>query len=145
MDIHSIGFTQHSAKQFFEKLKNAGATRLIDVRLHNVSQLAGFAKRDDLRYFLSELCGTDYTHETELAPTKDLLDGYKKGSMPWSEYEDRFLSLMSARRIEDRIDRELFSGVPVLLCSEHTAERCHRRLVIDYLADQWGGITARHL
>jgi len=145
MEIYSIGFTKHSAEQFFDKLRAAGATRLIDVRLNNVSQLAGFAKRDDLRFFLRELCGVQYEHETELAPTKDILDAYKKGNMEWGEYEERFLDLMSKRRIEERINPELFSGTPVLLCSEHTAEHCHRRLVIEYLSDHWGHVRAVHL
>ena len=94
MEIHSIGFTKHSAGEFFGKLRAARTDRLIDVRLNNVSQLAGFAKRADLEFFLEEICGARYIHESALAPTKDLLDGYKKGSMAWSEYEDRFLTLM---------------------------------------------------
>ena len=145
MEIHSIGFTKHSAEQFFGKLRAAGTTRLIDVRLNNVSQLAAFAKRDDLRFFLRELCGAEYDHEVVLAPTKEILDGYKKGDMPWGEYEDRFLSLMADRKIEDRLDPELFTGTPVLLCSEHTAEHCHRRLVIDYLGEHWSHVSAVHL
>lgn len=145
MDIHSIGFTKHSAEEFFDKLRTAGVTRLIDVRLNNVSQLAGFAKRDDLRFFLQELCGAEYHHEVSLAPTKDILDDFKKGSMSWAEYEDRFLSLMDSRRVEDRLDPQLFEGTPVLLCSEHTAEHCHRRLVIDHLGKHWSHIRAVHL
>jgi uncharacterized protein (DUF488 family) len=145
MEIHSIGFTKHSAEDFFGKLRAARVTRLVDVRLNNVSQLAGFAKRNDLRYFLEELVGADYHHEVDLAPTKEILDGYKKGEMSWSEYEDRFLSLMQDRRIEERLDPDLLTGRPVLLCSEHTAEHCHRRLVIDYLGDHWRHVSAVHL
>ncbi len=145
MEIRSIGFTRHSAEEFFSKLRQAGVTRLIDVRLNNVSQLAGFAKRDDLRFFLRELCGADYVHSTALAPTKEMLDDYKKGRIPWPDYEERFLRLMAERRIEERLDPDLFAGTPVLLCSEHTAEHCHRRLVIEYLADHWPGVHAVHL
>lgn len=145
MDILSIGFTKHSAQEFFGKLRTAGVTRLIDVRLNNLSQLAGFAKRDDLGFFLRELCGAEYHHEVDLAPTKEILDSYKKGSMPWAEYEDRFLSLMDERKIEERLDPALFDGTPALLCSEHSAEHCHRRLVIDHLGKHWGHVRAVHL
>ena len=145
MEIHSIGFTKHSAGEFFGKLRAARIDRLIDVRLNNVSQLAGFAKRADLEFFLQEICGARYIHESALAPTKDLLDGYKKGSMAWSEYEDRFLTLMQERRIEHVLDPTIFEGRPVLLCSEHEPEHCHRRLVIEYLGGHWNDVVAVHL
>lgn len=145
MEIYTIGFTKHTAEDFFEKLKRAGATRLVDVRLNNVSQLAGFAKRDDLRYFLDRVCGAEYVHEPRLAPTQEMLDAFKKHKGSWSEYERLFLDLMSTRHIEDSIPKELFAGVTVLLCSEHTPERCHRRLVVEYLDSQWGGVEAVHL
>ena len=145
MEIYTIGFTKHSAEDFFEILKRTGVTRLIDVRLNNVSQLAGFAKRDDLRYFLNRICGADYVHEPLLAPTQSLLDAYKKHKTPWAEYEVGFRRLMSERRVEERIPKELFEGVPVLLCSERTAEHCHRRLVCEYLGEHWGGVEAVHL
>ena len=145
MEIRTIGFTQHTAEDFFEGLRRAGVTRLIDVRLNNVSQLAGFAKRDDLRYFLRKICDADYVHEPLLAPTQDLLDSYKKRRGTWSAYEDSFLALLGERRIEDTIPKELFDGVPVLLCSEKTADHCHRRLVLEYLNEHWGGIEVVHL
>lgn len=145
MEIYTIGFTKHTAESFFEKLRGAQITRLVDVRLNNVSQLAGFAKRDDLRYFLQQICGAEYVHQPLLAPTKDLLDEYKKHNGRWSDYETRFLSLMEERRIEDRVPRELFAGRPVLLCSEHTPEHCHRRLVVEYLKRHWDGIDVIHL
>jgi uncharacterized protein (DUF488 family) len=145
MEVCSIGFTQKTAEQFFTILKRAGIRRLLDVRLNNVSQLAGFTKRDDLRFFLREVCGADYQHEPLLAPTKELLDQYKKSKGPWQDYETRFLALMADRKIEDRIDRALFSVPTALLCSEPTAEHCHRRLVLEYLRDKWGDLTIVHL
>jgi uncharacterized protein (DUF488 family) len=145
MEILTLGFTKRSARSFFDALKAARVTRLVDVRLNNVSQLAGFTKRDDLAYFLKEICGVDYVHELMLAPTQHLLDDYKKHRVPWSEYERSFLSLMAERRIEDRIPRALFDGRAVLLCSEPTADHCHRRLVAEYLRDHWGDVEVTHL
>jgi uncharacterized protein (DUF488 family) len=145
MDIYTIGFTGRNAPQFFGALKDAGIKRLLDVRLHNSSQLAGFTKRGDLPYFLREICGAEYRHEPMLAPTQELLDAYRKQRGSWAEYERRFLALMAERRIEDALDRRLFELPTVLLCSETTAERCHRRLVCEYLARAWGDVTAIHV
>lgn len=145
MEIYTIGFTKKNAAQFFGVLREVGIEQLIDVRLNNVSQLAGFTKRDDLDFFMNELCHAVYQHESLLAPTQSLLDDYKKKHMPWSEYEDRFLQLMADRRIEQRLDPSLFEPRTVLLCSEPTAERCHRRLVVEYLSRTWGGVSAVHL
>jgi len=131
MEVYTIGFTKKSAEEFFGLLRAAGIKRLLDVRLNNVSQLAGFAKRDDLRFFLKELCGADYIHEPLLAPTQELLDGYKKLKGSWCDYEERFLALMAERKIEEKIDRRLFEVPTVLLCSEGTAGRCRRRLVLE--------------
>lgn len=146
MEIFTIGFTKTTAENFFRRLKANQIERLLDVRLNNRSQLAGFAKKDDLAYFLRELVGARYVHAHELAPTQEILDAYKKkGAMPWAEYEERFLALMCKRRIEDTLAREDFHTRTVLLCSEDTPERCHRRLVAEYLADHWGGIEIIHL
>ena len=144
MKIFTVGFTQKSAEQFFTRLKQPGLVRLVDVRLNNVSQLAGFAKRNDLQFFLREICDIDYLHLTELAPTQDLLDAYKKAGGDWSVYERQFLALMAARRVEETIDRNLLAGV-CLLCSEATPEHCHRRLVAEYLREKWGGVEIEHL
>jgi uncharacterized protein (DUF488 family) len=145
MEVYSIGFTKKSAADFFGALRKAGVRRLLDVRLNNSSQLAGFTKREDLPFFLQELCGADYRHEPLLAPTQDLLDDYRKEKRGWPDYERRFLELMAERRIEQALDRDLFAVPSVLLCSEPTADRCHRRLVLDYLQAKWGDLTIRHL
>ena len=100
MRIYTIGFTQKKAETFFGYLKKSKVKTLIDVRLNNVSQLAGFAKKDDLKFFLKELCGSEYVHMPELAPTKEILNPYKKGDISWEMYEDRFLNLMAKRNIE---------------------------------------------
>jgi uncharacterized protein (DUF488 family) len=145
VEVYTIGFTKKTAAEFFGALKRAGIKRLLDVRLNNSSQLAGFTKRDDLAFFLREICGADYVHELLLAPTQELLDAYKKKKGSWQEYEGAFLDLMEERTVEDRIDRNLFSVPTVLLCSEATADKCHRRLVLEYLARKWADVTAIHL
>ena len=145
MEVYSIGFTQKTAEQFFSILKNTGIRRLLDVRLNNVSQLAGFSKRDDLQYFLRELCGAEYRHEPLLAPTQEMLDAYKKHKGSWEEYERRFLALMAERKIEDSLEKSSLVAPTVLLCSEPTAEHCHRRLVLEYLQQKWSTLTIHHL
>jgi uncharacterized protein (DUF488 family) len=144
VEVYSIGFTKKTAEQFFGLLKNAGIRRLLDVRLNNVSQLAGFTKRDDLQYFLREICGAQYLHEPMLAPTQEMLDDYKKRKGTWEEYEGRFLTLMAERRIEERLDINIFAIPTVLLCSEPTPEHCHRRLVLEYLQKTWAHLRIEH-
>ena len=145
MEVYTVGFTKKTAEQFFGLLKANEITRLLDVRLNNTSQLASFAKRDDLAYFLRELCRAEYVHETLLAPTQDLLDAYKKNGGDWSEYETAFLTLMAEREIEKNISKKLFAGRTVMLCSEATAKNCHRRLVAEYLSEKWGDVRIIHL
>src|SRR5215813_4603083 len=145
MEVYTTGFTKKTAAQFFGSLKQAGIKRLIDIRLNNSSQLAGFTKKDDLAFFLKEICGIEYLHEPLLAPTQDMLDAYKKQKGSWSEYEQRFQALMQERRIEEIISPTLFEVPTVLLCSEPTAEHCHRRLVLEYLQEKWGKIEIVHL
>lgn len=140
----TIGFTKKSAKQFFTKLRDAGVKQLLDVRLNNSSQLAGFAKRDDLIFFLKELGGIEYLHVPDLAPTKELLDAYKKHGGDWRVYEDAFLELMSKRAIETKLTSEMFDG-SCLLCSEHLPKLCHRRLVVEYLDNHWGDMSVTHI
>jgi uncharacterized protein (DUF488 family) len=143
MRIFTIGFTKSTAESFFSRLKASGATKLIDVRLNNVSQLAGFAKRDDLKYFAKAICGMDYDHLLSLAPTQNLLDSYKKRRGSWSDYEREFLALMEERQIE-KIDRNRLDG-GCLLCSEDKPHHCHRRLIAEYLKDKWGNVEIKHL
>lgn len=145
MEIYTIGFTQTTAEHFFGRLKAAGVQRLLDVRLNNSSQLAGFAKAKDLPYFLSELVGATYEHEPLLAPTQELLDEYKKRKGDWESYERRFLDLMAERQIERALSPAEFELPTALLCSEATAENCHRRLVCEYLADRWSDVRPVHL
>ncbi|KOX18618.1 hypothetical protein ADK67_36060 [Saccharothrix sp. NRRL B-16348] len=144
MTIYTIGFTKKTAERFFGLLRGSGAVGLVDVRLNNVSQLAGFAKRDDLKYFLRELCGMSYVHRTELAPTQAMLDDYKKQGIGWPAYASRFLELMRHRGVEDAVARDSIDNA-VLLCSEDKPHQCHRRLVAEYLAEHWGGVAVEHL
>lgn len=144
MNVYTIGFTKKPARRFFELVKSSGARRIIDVRLNNVSQLAGFAKRDDLEYFARTICDVDYVHLPELAPTQALLDEYKKSGGTWVDYEVRFLDLMRQRAIEETTPRELIED-GCLLCSEHEPHHCHRRLVVEYLEPHWGPLEVTHL
>jgi uncharacterized protein (DUF488 family) len=144
MKIFSIGFTKKSAESFFTKLQRAGVTRLVDIRLNNVSQLAGFAKRDDLRYFVRAICGIDYIHLLELAPTQQIMDDYKKHNGDWVLFERQFVDLLTARQVESKVSRELLEG-SCLLCSEDKPSRCHRRLVAEYLKDKWGDVEIEHI
>lgn len=145
IDLYTIGFTRKKAEYFFSTLKQSGVKRVLDVRLNNVSQLAGFAKKDDLVYFLRELGEMEYIHLTELAPTQEMLDAYKKHKGDWSVYEDQFLQLMAQRRIEEKLDKEIIAE-GCLLCSEDQPHHCHRRLVAEYLQHHWGSaLQVTHL
>jgi uncharacterized protein (DUF488 family) len=143
MKLFTIGFTKTSAEKFFSRLSKVNVKKLVDVRLNNVSQLAGFAKKDDLRYFAKSICNIDYEHIPDLAPTQDILDDYKKSKGAWSVYADKFLNLMAQRKIEN-IDRTRLDG-GCLLCSEDKPHHCHRRLVAEYLKDKWGDVEIEHL
>jgi len=125
-------------------LNDSDVKRLVDVRLNNASQLAGFARRADPPFFLRRLCGVEYIHEPALAPTREILDAYRNGG-GWTAYERAFLDLLRERRVEETLDRDIFDVPTVLLCSEAKPEHCHRRLVLEYLDREWGGIEAVHL
>lgn len=145
MNVYTIGFTKKNAETFFKFIKSSNIKTLIDVRLNNVSQLAGFAKKEDLKYFLRELCSAEYIHAPELTPTKEILDPYKDGKMTWKAYEDKFLNLMSQRNIERSIRPELLDH-GCLLCSEHEPHMCHRRLVVEYINKSTDlNLTVKHL
>jgi len=145
MEIYSIGFTKKSASEFFGTLKAHSIERLLDVRLNNTSQLAAFAKQADLAYFLREICGAAYEHEPLLAPTQEILDVYKKQKGSWDTYTEAYLALIRSRKVESALSRESFRKKTVLLCSEPTAEHCHRRLALEYLQKQWEGVEIHHL
>jgi len=132
IDIYTIGFTKKNAETFFNLLTSSNVKTLIDVRLNNVSQLAGFAKRDDLKFFLKEICGIQYIHLPELAPTGNMLKSYKNGDLPWNKYEEDFYKILGKRQVEQSINPTLLDH-GCLLCSEHDPSFCHRRLVINYL------------
>lgn len=144
MKIYTIGFTKKSASSFFGALQTSGAKRLVDVRLNNRSQLAGFAKKDDLAYFLEGICGIGYIAVPELAPTQEILRDYRKGELTWDHYRRKFLELMRERRIEETVPKEVLED-SCLLCSEHEPDRCHRVLVVQYLQNLWGDIEVVHL
>jgi uncharacterized protein (DUF488 family) len=145
MKLYTIGFTKKSAKNFFGSLKTAGVARLVDVRLNNTSQLAGFAKKDDLSYFTKEICGIEYLHEPQLAPTSEILAPYKKDkSVPWETYERQYVQLLQSREVEKSLSPARLEGA-CLLCSEDKPHHCHRRLIAEYLAENWGNIEITHL
>lgn len=144
MKVFTIGFTKKNARKFFEALRASGARRIVDVRLNNVSQLAGFAKKDDLAYFAKEICGIDYVHLPQLSPTQEMLDDYKKRGGDWAEYEARFVELMRHRRIEETVPKEIVAD-GCLLCSEDKPHHCHRRLVAEYFKEHWGDVEVAHL
>jgi len=145
MKVYTIGFTKKSARQFFELLAANGVQRIIDIRLRPGGQLAGFAKKDDLAYFLEKLVQCDYMHLPQLAPTPDILDAYRK-NRDWSQYVAAFERLMEERDIPGSLDRSLFEEKSsCLLCSEATPEKCHRRLVAERLSGTWNGVEVIHL
>jgi uncharacterized protein (DUF488 family) len=144
MKIWTIGFTKKTAEKFFSILRGSGARRVVDVRLNNVSQLAGFAKRDDLKFFLKEICGMVYVHEPLLAPTQDILDRYRKAKGDWREWEKEFSELIRKRKIEKAVEKKTLEKA-CLLCSEETPEHCHRRLVAEYLREKWRDVEIVHL
>jgi uncharacterized protein (DUF488 family) len=142
--LFTIGFTRRTAEEFFTRLEEAGVRRVIDVRLSNSSQLAGFAKHKDLRYFLKSICSIDYIHQPELAPTKEILDAFRKPKGDWITYERDFRQLITRRAIDRLMASKLRDG-DCLLCSEPTPEKCHRRLVAEHLKEALGGIEICHL
>jgi uncharacterized protein (DUF488 family) len=145
IEVATIGFTQSTAERFFDRLQRASVKTVIDVRLHNTSQLAAFAKADDLAFFLQQIGGIKYSHQPLLAPTDAMLKTYKKEKGDWGVYQGRFLELMAERKIEDKLTPSMFDGA-CLLCSEALPHHCHRRLVCEYLNDKWNGaLRVQHL
>lgn len=144
INLYTIGFTEKSAERFFYLLKDAGVTKLIDTRINTVSQLAGFAKKGDLEFFLKEIAGISYIHEPLFAPTKELLSSYRNKEVTWDEYEKIYIDIISGRNAETIfMPEELHNAC--LLCSEHLPEKCHRRLLTEYLQTKVNGIISKHL
>jgi uncharacterized protein (DUF488 family) len=145
MKLFTIGFTQKPARRFFELLQEHQVRLLVDIRLHPGGQLAGFAKQDDLGFFLERLIGCAYRHLPILAPDPELLAQYRQDHQ-WARYAEAFEALMDTRAIPATLDRSEFEPAPaVLLCSEHPPDRCHRRLVAERLARAWPGTEIVHL
>jgi len=144
MKLFTIGFTKKSAEEFFTRLQRSGVQRVVDVRLNNTSQIAGFAKARDLKYFLHTIAGIDYVHIPDLAPTQDIVDDFKKRKGSWTEYERKFKDLMVNRRIAETAATVLREK-DCLLCSEHTPEHCHRRLVAEHVQEHLPNVEVEHL
>ena len=144
IDLFTTGFTKKSAELFFGQIEEAGVQKIIDVRLSNASQLAGFSKKNDLIYFLKTICGCGYRHETLLAPTKQILEAYKKKMIGWTDYKNQFNDLLRARKAHELVSPSELHGA-CLLCSESTADKCHRRLVAEYFRDHFDNIIITHL
>lgn len=143
--LSTIGFTKISAEDFFNQLRTANVMTVIDVRLNNTSQLAGFAKANDLAFFLRSICSINYRHEPLLAPTADMLSAYRQGKCDWDAYEREFTNLIIQRKVEEVLDPAVFRDA-CLLCSEDQPHHCHRRLVAEYLRDRWSiPLSIRHL
>jgi len=145
MKLYAIGFTKKTAEEFFCLLKQHGVERMIDIRLHNSNQLAGFTKRDDLRFFLQAILNCEYHHFDFLAPTEEMFREYRK-NCDWQLYEKRFMQLMESRKAMEQLDSQFFREKPCcFLCSEATPEYCHRRLVAEMLAKNWRSVEIIHL
>ena len=142
--LYTIGFTGKSAEKFFKLLRNNGVKKIVDTRINNVSQLAGFAKGSDLKFFAGEIGNIDYEHNIDFAPTKELLSRYRDKQMTWQEYEVEYLNLLDMRKIAQKTNIDLLHE-NCLLCSEHTPEKCHRRLLAEYLKQVKNDIEIIHL
>lgn len=142
--LYTIGFTGKSAEKFFTLLQNNAVERIVDTRANNTSQLSGFAKADDLAFFAKTVGRMDYKHQLDFAPTKDLLANYRNKKISWSEYETEYLNLLDVRKISNKVNiAELHQNC--LLCSEHTPEQCHRRLLAEYFQHRYNDIEIIHL
>ncbi len=144
VQLFTIGFTQKTAEEFFTILREAGIKRVLDIRLINNSSLAGFTRSTHLPFFLRELCDADHLHLSQCAPTKEILEAYQKKELPWDKYEEKFLPLIRERRIQDILTPELLD-FGCLLCCEPLPDKCHRRLVAEYMHEHVEGLNITHL
>jgi uncharacterized protein YeaO (DUF488 family) len=142
--LYTIGFTEKAAEQFFTLLKTAEVKKILDIRINNVSQLAGFAKGKDLAYFAKAIIDADYEHNIDLAPTKELLKDYRDNKINWTQYEKKYMDTLHKRDILNKLDLNKLDGV-CLLCSEHKPDMCHRRLLAEYLQKANKEIEIKHL
>ena len=142
--LFTIGFTKKTAQEFFGKLQQAGVKRIVNIRLNNVSQLAGFSKKEDLEFFLRVIAKIEYVHVPQLAPTQEILDAFKKHDGDWAVYEAAFSRLLESRHAEDVVPRSTMDYA-CLLCSEDKPDRCHRRLVAEYLQKHWENVVIVHI
>lgn len=142
--LFTIGFTHKSAERFFDLLRGGGVRKIVDTRINNVSQLAGFAKAPDLQFFAREIGGMGYEHVVDFAPTKELLARYRNKKMTWEEYEVEYLDLLDRRKVAQKVDIDRLHE-HCLLCSEHGPEKCHRRLLAEYLKALRNDIEIIHL
>jgi uncharacterized protein (DUF488 family) len=143
--LYTIGFTKSTAEHFFERLRQAGVRRVVDIRLNNASTLAGFTKRHDLPYFLRTILSAAHLHQPLLAPAAEMLKAYQNKQVTWDAYEAQYVALIQKRGVGTKLDRVLFEGPTALLCSEATADHCHRRLAAEYLSAVWGNLEIVHL
>lgn len=144
IELYTIGFTQKNAKRFFELLTSNEVEKIVDTRINNTSQLSGYAKAEDLAFFARAIGNMDYVHKEEFAPTKELLEKYRKKELSWAEYEVEYLNLLDMRKIKSKVDIQKMHK-NCLLCSEHTAEKCHRRLLAEYLEHSNNEVKIIHL
>lgn len=142
--IFTIGYAGNSARGFFTALKRAGIRKVIDVRLYNTSQLAAFTKKQDIEYFLQNIVAAEYVHLPIMAPTPQLLSDYKKGLIDWKRYEIQFKAIIAQRHIQEYIMPQ-DADMSCFLCSEAKPDKCHRRIVAEYLTEHWRNVSIHHL
>lgn len=144
IELFTIGFTKKNAQRFFELLREGKVNKIVDTRINNTSQLSGYAKADDLRFFAKEIADIGYEHEINFAPTKELLSKYRKKEMTWEEYEVEYLNLLDMRKVKSKVEIEKLHK-NCLLCSEHEADKCHRRLLAEYFQAVNNNVKITHL
>ncbi|HDR9759635.1 TPA: DUF488 family protein [Burkholderia cepacia] len=145
METSTIGFTNKSAEKFFKLLRDAEVKTLLDVRLNNLSQLSGFAKKADLKYFLAQLVAVEFVELRDLTPEKDMLRQYQRMEINWDTYAAKYIELLAKRQVENNLEISLFDR-GCLLCSEDKPHHCHRRLAVEYLNTRWNNrLNVTHL
>ena len=144
MEVYTIGFAGKSAETFFTSLVKHGVRKVIDIRLSNVSQLAGFTKKNDLKYFLKVIAGIEYEYLPQLSASKELMTGFRQGKIAWKDYETTYLALLEERQVLKTLKPENFNRA-CLLCSEEKPDHCHRRLAAEWLKGKWEGVEIKHI